>query len=79
MVGNGISWTLIIFINYVRNELRQYYVRRMEVQPEILELLRDIPVCTGLGVRRDIKDIEDFYSTISGKDIEMLGCMISAL
>ena len=48
-------------------------MRRMEVQPEILELLLDIPVCTGLGVRRDIKDIEDFYSTISGKDIEMLG------
>ena len=42
MIGNGISWTLIISINYVRNKWRQYYVRRMEVQPEILELLRDI-------------------------------------
>ena len=57
MIGHGISWTLIISINYVRNEWRQYYVRRMEVQPEILELLRDIPICTGLGVRRDVKDI----------------------
>ena len=42
MIGNRISWTLIISINYVRNKWRQYYVRRMEVQPEILELLRDI-------------------------------------
>ena len=45
----------------------------MEVQPELLELIRDIPICTGLGVRRDIKGIEEFYSIISGKDVEMLG------
>ena len=73
MIGNGISWTLIISINYVRNKQREYYVRRMEVQPELLELIRDIPICTGLRVRRDIKGIEEFYSIISGKDVEMLG------
>ena len=31
MIGNGISWTLIISINYVRNKQRDYYVRKMEV------------------------------------------------
>ena len=39
MISNRISWTLIISINYVRNEWRQYYVRRMEVQPEIRKLI----------------------------------------
>ena len=39
----------------------------------MLELIRDIPICTGLAVRRDIKGIEEFYSIISGEDVEMLG------
>ena len=37
----------------------------------MLQVLRDQPVCTGVGVRRDVVGIEDFYSTISGETVEL--------
>ena len=46
---------------------------RKEVQHRLLEVLRDLPVCTGVGVRRDVVGIEEFYSILSCKNIELNG------
>ena len=42
-------------------------------QPELLEVQRDLPVCTGVGVGRYVTGIEEFYSIISGKVIKLNG------
>ena len=39
----------------------------------MLEVLRNLPPCTGVGVRRDIVGIEDFYTLISGESVELNG------
>ena len=60
----------------------QYYYRfkRMTIQPELLDLLRNLPVCVGLGVKGDVHKIEQFYTEVSGVNLEMAGFIdLSAL
>ena len=45
----------------------------MTAQPEKLEFLRDLPICTGLGVCRDVLGIKDFFTAISGENVELNG------
>ena len=48
-------------------------VERIRVQLRLLEVLGDLPPCTGVGVRRDVGGIEDFYTLISGENVELNG------
>ena len=48
-------------------------MERLRVQPRLLEVLRDVPTCTGVGVRRDVVGTEEFYTMISGEDVELNG------
>ena len=50
-----------------------YLIRKLKIQDEILAFLEQIPVATGVGVAKDITDIEFFYSTVSGRDPEIKG------
>ena len=45
----------------------------MRIQTELLELLQDLPVCEGLGVKGDVHKIEQFYTDLSGIKLEMAG------
>ena len=56
----GLTWTGIISLLYKRSRNGEYLISRIEVQPCLLEVLRDLPVCTGVGVRRDVVGIEEF-------------------
>ena len=71
MFGNGITWTCLVSLDLEQDERSRYLVRRMEVQPEILSLLRDLPVSAGLAIRRDLQGVEEFYSLISGEDVKL--------
>ena len=71
MFGNGVSWVCIVSLNLSRNRRGEYILKKMSVQPGILDLLRDLPVSTGLGVRRDIRGVQEFYSLISGSEVIM--------
>ena len=52
----------------------------MLIQTKLLDLLRDLPVCVGLGVKGDVHKIEQFYSEVSGINLEMAGFIdLSAL
>ena len=73
MFGDGLSWTAIISLPYKRNRDGDYLIERIKVQPRLLEVLRDLPVCTGVGVQRDVVGIEDFYTILSGETIELNG------
>ena len=72
MIGNGISWVLMIRVN-INKENGVYQITKQTVSSSILDLIRTIPVCTGLGVRSDVKDVEEFYSDLSGEKVEMKG------
>ena len=39
-----------------------YRFKKMRIQTELLDLLRNLPVCVGLGVKGDVHEIEQFYS-----------------
>ena len=73
MFGDGLTWTGIISLPYKRDKNGDYLICRIIVQPRLLEVLKDLPVCTGVGVRRDVVGIEEFYSILSGKTVELNG------
>ena len=69
MIGNGLSWVCIISLNLSWNERNEYILEKMSIQPEILDLLQCLPVSAGLGVRRDVRGVQEFYSLISGTEL----------
>jgi len=71
MFGNGITWTCQISLDLEQDERSRYIVKRMEIQPVILDLLRDLPVSAGLEIGRDLQGIEEFSSLISGEDVSL--------
>ena len=73
MFCNGLTWSAIITLPYQRNKNGDYVVERIHPQPRFLQVLRDLPVCTGVGVRRDVLGIEDFYTLVSGETVELNG------
>ena len=44
MFGNSLTWTAIISLPYKRNRHGEYLVERIEVQPQLIEVLKDVPV-----------------------------------
>ena len=64
---------LVISLPYGRNKNRDNIVERIQPQPRLLQVLRDLPVCTGVGVRRDVVEIKDFYTLVSGEAGELNG------
>ena len=51
----------------------EYMLNRIVIQDEVLNFIESIPVCTGLGVRTDVADLELFYSLFSGREISCAG------
>ena len=64
---------MIILLPYRRNRHGDYAVDRIPVQPRLLEVIGDIPVYTGTGVRRGVVGIEEFYTLLSGETVELNG------
>ena len=60
MFGDGLPWCAIILLPYPRNRNGDYIVERIVPQPGLLEVLRDLPLCTGVGVQRDVVGIEEW-------------------
>ena len=75
MFGNGLCWCVIISLSYWRYKDGEYLVERIVLQPELLEIIRDLPVCTGVGVRRDVTGIEEFCSIVSRESVELNGVL----
>ena len=73
MFGNGLSYCMIISIKLERNSRGEYLLQRINVQDEVIKLLEALPVCTGLGIRGDVSDIEFYYSLLSGKTVSLQG------
>ena len=62
MIGNGTSWALMISLDLEVISEYRYRFKTMRIQTELLDLLQDLPVCLGLGVKGDVHEIEQFYS-----------------
>ena len=59
------DWECIISLNLLKNERDKYILKKMDIQPGILDLLRCLPMSARLGVRRDVQRVQEFYSLIS--------------
>ena len=51
----------------------KYRFKKIIIQTELLDLLRSLPVYVGLGVKGDVHKIMQFYSEVSGINLEMAG------
>ena len=71
MFGNGITWTCLISLDLRTTEQGDYLLERMTVQEGILEILRELPVSSGLAIRRDVGGVEEFYSLISRTEVKL--------
>ena len=69
MFGDGLMWCAIISLPYQRNRDGDYIVERIRVQPCLLDVLKDLPTCTGVLVRRHVVGIEEFYTMISVESV----------
>lgn len=72
MLGNGITWSVQILLNLGRDG-HDYILKSNVPQPALIKLLRDLPVCVGLGVKSDVDEIELFYSMLTGCDVLLNG------
>ena len=43
----------------------RYRFKKMRIQTELLDLLRDLPVCVGLGVKGDVHEIEQLFMRLN--------------
>ena len=73
MIGNGTSWALMISLDLEVVSQYNYRFKKMTIQTELLDLLQNLPVCVGLGVKGDVHEIEQFYMEVSGVNLEMAG------
>ena len=72
-IVNGTSWALMISLDLEVISEYGYRFKKMRIQTELLDLLRYLPVCVGLGVKGDMHKIEQFYIEVSGINLEMAG------
>ena len=49
----------------------------MRIQTGLLDLLQDLPVCVGLGVKGDVHEVEQLYTEVSGINLELAGVFTS--
>ena len=62
MIGDGITWCLMITIiaepkmidNGSGRKVQTHMIRKFEVQPEILELIRSLALVTGVGIKNNV-------------------------
>ena len=52
------------FSDFHKKEKDEHILEKMEIQPEVLDLLQCLPVCK--GVRRDVLGVQEFFSLVSG-------------
>ena len=79
-IGNGISYALIISLNLEKDHENEYLVKKMTIQDSIISFLESLPLCMGLGVKKDVEDLEYYYKMIFGKRLSMRGTVdLSAL
>jgi len=71
MFGNGVSWTCIISLDLSYKKDKEYIFKEMSVQSGIIEILRYLPVSARLSIQRDIRGVEELYSSISGVEVRM--------
>ena len=73
MIGNGLTWALMISLDLIPDGFYNYKFTKMSVQSELLDLLRGLPPCVGLGVSADVHKVEQFFSDLSGENVELKG------
>ena len=66
IIGNGTSWALMISLDLEVITEYRYRFKKMRIQTELLDLLRDLPVSVGQGVKGDLHEIKQFYTEVSG-------------
>ena len=66
MIGNGISYALMITIALERDARNEYLLNRISILDEIISFVQSMPVCVELGVRIDVADLVFYYSLFSG-------------
>ena len=77
MIGNGTFWAFMICLDLEVVSEYRYSFKTMRIQTGLLDLLQDLPVCVGLGVKGDVHEVEQLYTEVSGINLELAGVFTS--
>ena len=78
MIGNGVTWSLMITIltnlkQDGHSRRRRHTVKKFKVPEYVTELLESMPFVIGFGIRGDVLLIEDTFSLMVGRDLKLSG------
>jgi len=68
---NGVYWMCLISLGLKMDRKKDCIMEKMSVQPEIMELLCELPVSAESAIRGDIRGVEEFYSLISREEVRL--------
>ena len=69
LVGNGVNWGAVISFNL--GTAGKPWLKKIIVQPELLDFLVNIPTCIGVGIKEDLRIIEEVFGILSNSIFRM--------
>ena len=76
MWGNGVTWAIMLTILTNPKKTKEgvdHIVRKFCVPGYIVDLLEDLPIVTGFGIKGDVLSIEDTFSLLAGREVKLHG------
>ena len=67
MIGDGQTWAVMVSVPVDVREGKTF-IPKLYYQPELMELLQELPIFTGLGVDNDVLSKENFVRQVSGNE-----------
>ena len=69
IIGNGTSWAAVVSVDL--GTAGRPWIQPIQIQKSIIEFLQNLPVCVGVGVKQDVRLIEQFYGTLVGYPLKI--------
>jgi hypothetical protein len=73
MMGDGVRWVAMISFDITEIDHNRMVYNCHDLDECVLQLLEDLPVVQGLGIRNDVMIVERFCSSIGDRDLTMKG------
>ena len=73
MMGDGIRWVAMISFDIIEIARNRMVYNCHDLDECVLQLLEDLPVVQGLGIRNDVMIVEKFCSSIGERNLTMKG------
>ena len=76
MWGNGVSWAVMVTILTNPRKINgrvEHTVEKFTIPDYVVDLLENLPIVTGFGIKKNVLSIEDTFSLLAGREIKLNG------